>query len=379
LVRGELYKFNFQGDNKMKIDLENQNTGIENKKNGGNSMENYEKLYEDLKSYYKQYVDTNDREIALLVFYSSATHVYEQYRHFPILHVTGDSQTGKNRRLELINEVCKNPTFDIDPTVASIFRTIQDKQGTLLVDEADYILGFREIRNIFLSGYQKGITVPRMVPDTKNPLGYRRAEFQVYGPKIIITREGIDDEALNSRCIKLVCLPKPTDSDVPNDLPDEAYTQAAGLKVRIVEMLRTVGEIPLRDTDLGLTSRDAQIFQCLIDFTNLFGPESLTELSEFIVEDYLPETRQDMVMTIQEYLILALNDCWSDDGVAHLTSLTSRLESSCSDFRGISSRRVARVLRSLGFKTDQRDSSGQYVTRNSSLMNLLKGRYNIDA
>ncbi len=346
--------------------------------NGGYSMMDNETLYRDGKSYFDKYVDTNKKETGLLFLYASATHVYENYQNFPILHFLGDYQTGKNRRLELLDPLCLNPSTYANATLASLFRTTDGKRGTIILDEADSLLGIVEIKNFLLAGYQKGVTIPRMVPDSTHPKGYRPEKFEIYGPKVIVSREGTDDEALNSRSIIIITLSKSADSIVPDTLPKEAVEEGKELKKRVEIMISNIGDINSEDVDLGLRGRDAQLFECLKDVAALYGNEAVNDLRIFVDQDYIPDSKYNTMLTIQQDLIRALDDCWINGNVAHLTTLASKLEVNSSDYRNVGSKRIARVLRSLGFKTDERDNRGQYVSPNSELMKLLKTKYQIE-
>ncbi len=338
----------------------------------------YNNLYRDGKSYLGKYIDTKERETGLLFLYASATHVYENYQNFPILHFLGDYQTGKNRRLELLDPLCLNPSIYTNATLASLFRTTDGKKGTIMIDEADSLLGLVEIKNFLLAGYQKGVTIPRMVPDSTHPKGYRPEKFEIYGPKVIVSREGTDDEALNSRSIIIITLSKAANSIVPDTLPKEAVEEGKELKKRVEIMISNIGDINSDDIDLGLTGRDAQLFQCLKDVALLYGDEAINDLKEFVEIEYLPDSKYDNMLTIQQELIRGLDDIWTQGSVAHLKDLALKLETNSSDYRNIGSKRIARVLRSLGFKTDDRDNKGHYVSPNSTLMSLLKAKYQIE-
>jgi len=344
---------------------------------GGFSMKN-ETLYKDLKSYFAKYVDTNELEIALLVQYSCATHLYERYGNFPILHITGDYGTGKNRRLNLIRSICYMPIFNTVPTIAYLFRTTEETKGTIIMDEADSILGYHDIKNFLLSGYEQDSTIPRMVQDNNHEMGYRRQEFNIYGPKILVTREGTDDEALNSRFITIVTLPMPSDSNVPSILPQQASIEGAKLKARIEDIISDIDDINSENFNLGLTGRDAQLFECLKDIAYLFGEKAIQDLKDYIEQLYIPEAVYDTMLTIQQEIIRALNHCWISGDRAHLARIARILESTNSDYRSVSSQRIARVARSLGFRVVDRDSVGFYITPNDNLMKILKERYRID-
>lgn len=198
----------------------------------------HKKLYEELKSHFRQYLYANDEEIAILSIYAVATHIYDVFHAFPYLHITGDFETGKNRRLELLAPLCYNSTTLISPSVSSLFRTIDETRGTMLIDDADSILINEEILKILLNGYKKGGCVTRSMQDIKHEKGFRTAKFNVYSPKVIATRNGINDDALLSRCITLVTSPKPKGSTIPNIIPDKAVRQGEELREKISKAVK---------------------------------------------------------------------------------------------------------------------------------------------
>ena len=82
---------------------------------GGYSIMNNEQLYKDIKSYFKSFIDTDETEISFLVLYATGTHYFKEYETYPILHITGDYETGKNRRLDIMELFCLEPIILTNP------------------------------------------------------------------------------------------------------------------------------------------------------------------------------------------------------------------------------------------------------------------------
>lgn len=196
-------------------------------------------LYTDLKDFLRKYVHAPESEIGLLAQYAIATHCYEDYQCFPILHIQGDSVTGKNRRLDLLKYLSYNPKILLTPSTSSLMRTIDEKRGTIMIDEADSILNFRENENIFLAGYKRGAKTSRSMKDPTHNKGFRTVEFELYCPKVLVTRNGIENDALISRCITIITLPKPANSNVPHKLPKEAEIEGKKLKEKISTLIKS--------------------------------------------------------------------------------------------------------------------------------------------
>ena len=118
-------------------------------------MQNNEQLYKDIKSYFKCFIDTDETELSFLVLYATGTHYFKEYETYPILHITGDYETGKNRRLDVIEIFCYKPTILTNPSLSSLFRLIHENKGTILVDEADGVIVHQDFENALLAGYKK--------------------------------------------------------------------------------------------------------------------------------------------------------------------------------------------------------------------------------
>ena len=338
---------------------------------------NYEELYQDLKSYLGRYVDTDETEISFLVLYATGTHFFDQYQTFPILHLTGDYATGKNRRLQLLELICNNPIVLTNPSLSSLFRVIDESKGTIMIDEADTLLQSSHMENILLSGYKKGGQVSRSVRDARYEREFRPMVFEVYCPKVLVTREGVHSDPLNSRSITIITFPKSKDSIVPDIFPETAMTEGTELKNKIEAMLSSNETLASNDVELNLTARDAEIFDCIKDVAGLYGRDATRDLRRFIDQVYIPETRYKTMLSFHEDLIRVLQVCWESEDRAHLTLIKQKLEDLSIDHKGTSIKRIAHVIRSLKFELD-RDSRGHYVIPNSALLNIWCERYIIN-
>ena len=365
----------------LKMDSEVKSQIIESAKNNFNrgiSVANYKLLYKDEKSYFKKYVATDDIEIAILALYATGTHIFERYQTYPILHITGDYATGKNRRLDLLASICLNPINLMNSSLSYLFRKLDEGKGTILIDEADKFLTDEDMRNFLQAGYNKGGCIARSVQDNAHPKGFRPESFEVYSPKVLVTREGIETDALNSRSITIITFPMSEDSNVPYTLPADALVEGAELKNRIETLVSNNNTVDSTDIKLGLRGRDAEIFECLKDVAFIYGEEAIEDLQNFVDHIYIPETKYNTMLSFHEDLIRVLNDCWERGEIAHLTLLQEKLLLESDDYKNTPGRRISRVLRSLKFHID-RDNRGKYVTRNGELLNIWRKRYLTDS
>jgi hypothetical protein len=90
-----------------------------------------------------------------------------------------------------------------------LFRMINDLEGTVVYDEADFEYqtdmrsNFTKIMN---SGYSKGFPIHKTEGDNI----YSVKTYNVFGPKIVASRERFKDKALESRFIARVLTNKTT-------------------------------------------------------------------------------------------------------------------------------------------------------------------------
>jgi hypothetical protein len=89
----------------------------------------------------------------------------------PRLAITSpEKQCGKTTLLDVLLPIVWRPLPAANATAASLFRTIELKRPTLLVDEADTFLPENEeLRGILNSGHRRGASVLRTVGDDHEP------------------------------------------------------------------------------------------------------------------------------------------------------------------------------------------------------------------
>lgn len=112
---------------------------------------------------------------------------------FDASHQTGylaisspEPQSGKSRLLEVLELLVAEPWLIVRPSEAVVFRNIERKRPTLLLDEYDAIFNDRSdhegLRAIFNAGHRPGAIVPRAVGEGGK---YVIKDFAVYCPKAL--------------------------------------------------------------------------------------------------------------------------------------------------------------------------------------------------
>lgn len=138
--------------------------------------------------------------LALWVFMS---YLYPVFDAVPYLYVGGPLASGKSRLFEVLARLVFRPLSSSSLTGPALFRTLHDRGGTLLLDEAERLRypgpEQGELLAMLLAGYKRGGQAIRLEPvgDT-----FRTVSFDVYGPKALACVAGLPP-ALASRCITL--------------------------------------------------------------------------------------------------------------------------------------------------------------------------------
>jgi len=357
-----------------------------NNKSGSNSpynelegeyvMENNEQLYKDIKSYFSRFIDTNETEIGFLVMYSTGTHYFKEYETYPILHITGNYETGKNRRLDIMEIFCYEPIILTSPTLSSLFRFIDERKGTILVDEADVVLRYQEFENALLAGYKKGGQISRSKRVNHKNKDFTPEMYSVYCPKVVVTRDGLPSDALRSRSVTIITFPKTKGSTVPDILREKDKLEGKELRKELDSLLSQNKILESHDIELNLSGRKAEIFDCLSDVAYMYGEEAINDLKKFVESIYIPETGYTTMMTLNEDIIRVLFENWESTEKIYLKDIKANLQQRSGDYTNTHEKQIAGSLRGLNFEL-ARDSHGTYVVKSSKVLETWLERYPI--
>jgi hypothetical protein len=238
-------------------------------------------LFVLVREFIHRYLAVSEFYERLASYYVLFSWLHDRFNTLPYLRALGDYGTGKTRFLQVIGSICYRPVFASGATTVSpIFRIIDRHRGTLILDEADFKSSGAEaeIVKILNSGYQKGIPVIRseLINNTYEPVPY-----EVYGPKLIATRNRYQDKALESRCLteEMDFHWRP---DVPSILPDEFWSEALELRNMLLQWrFDKYAYAALREDRIheGIEPRLNQVMMPLASIIE--DPTMLNDLREF--------------------------------------------------------------------------------------------------
>ena len=198
--------------------------------------------------------------------------------------------------------------------------------------------------------------------------------FDVYCPKVVVTREGLPSDALKSRAITVITLPKPEGSIVPDILRYEDKLEGQELRNELDSLLLQIPTLVSRDIGLNLSGRKAEIFDCFGDVAAMYGEEAINDLHKFVEKIYIPETSYTTMMTLNEDIVRILFNSWDSSTKIYLKEIKENLQRRSGDYANTHEKQIAGSLRGLSFQL-KRDSNGTFVVRDSKILESWLERY----
>jgi hypothetical protein len=142
-------------------------------------------LLDDVRAFIRRFVVLDNVQADALTLWAAHTHVFDAFAMTPYLAITSpEKRSGKTRLLEVLELLVREPLSTANISDAALFRVIDERQPTLLVDEVDAIFGKKsrereELRGMLCAGYRRGATTHRMGGANNTTL----QTFSVYCPK----------------------------------------------------------------------------------------------------------------------------------------------------------------------------------------------------
>ena len=114
-------------------------------------------LLNEITSTFSRYLVLPSGAAEIMALWVLHTHSFDIFFHTPYLCINSPTKgCGKTTALDMLGQLSCKPLPTSNITAAAVFRTIDDCQPTLMIDEADTFLGFRdELRGVLNSGNRK--------------------------------------------------------------------------------------------------------------------------------------------------------------------------------------------------------------------------------
>ncbi|WP_395664709.1 DUF3631 domain-containing protein [Methylocella sp.] len=155
------------------------------------------KLLDEMVAEIRRYVALTPEQAQAVALWVLASYVFEAFDIFPRLRIKAPTkECGKSTLKAVIESMTKRPLTADDVSAAALFRIIEAKRPTLLVDETDTIGKENEdLRRVVNSGFERSGRVVRTAGEEFEP-----RTFSTYSPLVLI---GIGDlhRTIESRSI----------------------------------------------------------------------------------------------------------------------------------------------------------------------------------
>lgn len=191
------------------------------------ALPTFKEVFEDIKAHFKYYMDLGDESAyAFSAIWAIGTYFHQLFYAYPYIWVNAAKRSGKTKYITVHSLIDFNAKAFVIPSGSSIFRLIQSGRATLCMDEIEKLAKNDEsdVRAILLSGYKKGMKVPRaeetILPVGKTTMRTRVInEFDVYSPKMMANIAGMEG-VLEDRCIPMRLI-RSGDMNIRNRMVDE--------------------------------------------------------------------------------------------------------------------------------------------------------------
>ncbi len=342
--------------------------------------ENELELFNEVKAFIHKYVDVPPEFESVASLYVMLTWVFDRYRALCYLRVIGDAGCGKTRFLKTIGALCYHSfaTSGASSTPV-IFRMLDKIKGTLILDESDVTDSSTrsDFATILNQGNTYGTPVCRCGQDDFDP-----ESFDVFGPKIIASREMFQDDALESRCLTQIMLGSER-TDIPPNEDDEFWAESERLRNKLL-MFRfrnwhKVGDVHNVQRPAGISNRVFQVTVALMSLA--YTPEIEQAVMTFIGQQQasLLDEKQN---SIDGILFQSLISCRAKSDAVTCKDICTEAESLYPDDILPSYRKVGAIVKNQFGLTTRHVSRGNVIDftdiKNQKQFERIKQRYGLD-
>ncbi|MBS7623216.1 hypothetical protein KEJ39_06035 [Candidatus Bathyarchaeota archaeon] len=188
-----------------------------------------------------------------------SSYFYDLFGVFPIITIFGPYESGKGRLLQCITLMGHRGMLEVDPTNASLFRSIEAWKPLLGIDEFHEIS--HRMESLLKAGYKKGTRVPR-IEKTKAGIFYLSL-FDIFS-KIVIASDKLPPSNILQKGIKIVMRKMPDPNPEKRDPAPEDFEEirSQGYMARLMwpPAIKEAAE-KLNQLELGLSGRDFEVWK----------------------------------------------------------------------------------------------------------------------
>jgi len=325
--------------------------------------------------------------LAVLSLWTILSYVYPIWPAVPYLSVGGPLGSGKSRVFDVLSYLVLCPIISSNMTAPCMFRTLHDRGGTLLLDEAERLRDkgpeMAEIRSILLAGYKAGQKAQRL---EKNGDSFNRVNFDVFSPKAVACISELP-AALTSRCIRIMMFRAPKGSSKPSyqlnswrhwaRLRDDLHCLALNIGMDLLQHGKKTIACD------GLYGRDMEIWSPILSLARFI--ESTSDISDLVtlVEQHaqhmVASQKEESMSPVDEVVLLTLVRLVRKDayGVMAKQVLDGVKEEEPGMFNRYSARGISAVLKRYGLRSTRIGGKNLFRPSDTDLLTIQES-YGID-
>lgn len=234
-------------------------------------------LLDDVRRFVSRFCAFPDEHaLTAITIWAAHSHMIGHFHTTPRLLVSSpEAGSGKTRVLEVLDLLVPEPMFSLSASPAAVFRTLANRQITLLFDEVDAIFSKRgkddtheDLRALLNAGYKRGATIPRCVGP--------KHEVQSFPVYAAVALAGLGDvpDTIMSRAIIIRMRRRAPNESVEPFRSREHEAPGHALRDRLAAWARQVGNSvgaawPVLPD--GIVDRPAEIWEPLIAVADAAG------------------------------------------------------------------------------------------------------------
>lgn len=337
-------------------------------------------LIADIQTFVHKYLSVSDFFEKISSYYVLFSWIHDDFNELPYLRGLGDYGTGKSRFLQVIGSVCYRPIFTSGATTVSpIFRILNDFKGTLVLDEADFKTSdtTTEIIKILNSGFMKGMPVLRS--EGNNRKSFDVKAFNVFGPKIVATRQLYADTALESRMITEDMNLNFPRKDIAYNIPDSFYDEALEIRNKLLMFrFRNKGKSKLKP-ELENRKIEPRLNQIAIPLMSIVEDDDIIKEIQRYVTEYNEKIKTDRTLGFSYQILEAICELL-DRGYSCPTiqQVTDNFNKGLVPTETITPKKMGYFVRKKLDIVTVKTRDGYIISEdNESKINILRKRYGI--
>jgi hypothetical protein len=320
------------------------------------SHENGAALLREVEQFISRFVVLPPGALLPTALLAIGTHCFDVFETFPYLVLLSPEKgCGKTRTTEVLEQTVAKPVRAVCISEAALFRLVEERKPTLILDETEGLMGKGErveaIRSLLNAGNRAGTQVPRCVGNS-----HELRFFSVYCPKIVCAIR-VCPETVKDRAIVVSMQRKKPGEKVERFILRRVRPEGETLRERIeafTQANRAAIERAYERLEADfLSDRELENFEPLLAFLTVADASRLAELRRAaeLLAAGKADAAQDDSLTLR--LLADIRAVWPESELKMFSAeLLQRLKSVedgpwASDER-FDTRRLSRFLRPFG-------------------------------